>query len=217
MGRVSPDITGLEKGYLKVIRLSSNSDKHGKMWTVECVCGVIRDMYYSQIVRIDSPSCGCKVSELTTMYKTTHKMTDSITYKSWEAMKSRCYNENAREYKNYGGAGITVCDDWRCSFEQFLLDMKERPSLKYSLDRFPNSTGNYEPCNCRWATRREQNTNKKNNVIIEMNGISKTGTEWAEEFGILPSTVLSRYKRGLSLEEVFNTSNLRGSYAKKTS
>lgn len=83
------------------------------------------------------------------------------TYESWSAMKSRCNNPNHDSWKNYGGRGITVCDRWLHSFENFLADMGERPEGK-TLDRFPNRDGNYEPSNCRWATVAEQNANRRN-------------------------------------------------------
>lgn len=84
----------------------------------------------------------------------------SLTYSSWQMMKSRCNNSNYPYYEQYGGVGIAVCERWN-SFENFLADMGERPGLEYSIDRHPNKTGNYEPTNCRWATRHQQSLNRK--------------------------------------------------------
>jgi len=92
-------------------------------------------------------------------YGKTHGMYKSITYSSWRSMIHRCTNVKGRQYPDYGGRGITVHEDWR-KFENFLADMGERPSRDYSLDRIDND-GNYEPSNCRWATRSEQQKNKR--------------------------------------------------------
>lgn len=81
-------------------------------------------------------------------------------YGAWAAMKDRCRRKNHRQYAYYGGRGITVCDRWLKSYSNFLDDMGKRPSSDYSLDRINNS-GNYEPGNCRWATRSEQNKNRR--------------------------------------------------------
>lgn len=88
-----------------------------------------------------------------------HGMKNTITYRSWGAMIQRCTNPNNPGYAAYGGKGIAVHPAWR-SFVSFLEDMGERPSLEHSLDRYPNRRGNYEPGNCRWATRSEQNSNQ---------------------------------------------------------
>jgi len=91
-----------------------------------------------------------------------HALADrpSLTYVTWQAMKTRCLNPKADNYAAYGGAGITVCARWLV-FENFLADMGERPSRAYSIDRFPNNAGNYEPDNCRWATASQQRRNQR--------------------------------------------------------
>ncbi len=84
----------------------------------------------------------------------------SPTYRSWFNMLTRCRNPNVKAYLRYGACGITVCDRWQ-TFENFLSDMGERPSLEHSIDRYPNGLGSYEPGNCRWATRSAQCRNRK--------------------------------------------------------
>lgn len=87
-----------------------------------------------------------------------HGMTTSSTYKSWSGMKARCYKTDMQDYPKWGGRGITVCDRWRNSFECFLADMGEKPD-GVTLERI-NNDGNYEPANCRWATRTDQSRNR---------------------------------------------------------
>jgi hypothetical protein len=93
-------------------------------------------------------------------YGKTHGMHNTPEYRTWTGMKERCYNPSADSYKNYGGRGITVCDRWRDDFPAFYADMGPRPSENHSLDR-RDTDGNYEPENCRWATRSEQQKNKR--------------------------------------------------------
>lgn len=90
----------------------------------------------------------------------------SPTYQSWCAMITRCTNPNQAAYKRYGAAGVTICERWRQSFDNFLADMGERPPGR-TLDRYPDKNGNYEPGNCRWATWPEQRRNQARNRAVE--------------------------------------------------
>lgn len=100
------------------------------------------------------------IGERSTKHGHTRGPARSPTYRSWNSMLTRCTNPNVSAYPYYGGSGVSVCARWR-SFETFLADVGERPSLKYSLDRHPNRAGNYEPGNVRWATKREQRLNQR--------------------------------------------------------
>ncbi len=88
-------------------------------------------------------------------------------YRIWHSMKKRCYTSSSTGYAYYGGTGITVCDRWRESFEAFLADVGSRPSIQHSLDRFPNPFGNYEAGNVRWATRSQQQQNRRDQARIQ--------------------------------------------------
>jgi hypothetical protein len=131
-------------------------------------------------------------------------MSYSRAYGAWYRMLRRCYSEKNTSYKNYGGRGITVCDRWRESFDNFYRDMGECPD-KYELDRIdPN--GNYEPDNCRWADRKTQSRNRRNNRRITFNGETKTIAEWAEITGINYSTLYGRlFAYQWSPERAFTT------------
>jgi len=110
----------------------------------------------------------------------------------WFTMKSRCYNKNNKKYANYGGRGITVCERWLGSFDKFLQDMGPRPEHG-TLERM-NVNGDYEPSNCRWATQKEQQNNRRNNVFITLNGATHTLVEWCTIKGLNYGTVWNRLK-----------------------
>lgn len=120
-----------------------------------CDCGTIRNVYLSALLREKSKSCGCLHKEKVT----THGHNGTRTYKSYHAMKERCLNPNHQAYEFYGGRGIKICDRWLLSFENFLEDMGERPEER-TLDRVDND-GDYTKMNCRWATKSQQNKNKR--------------------------------------------------------
>src|SRR5580765_1025660 len=102
-------------------------------------------------------------------------------YSVWSDMINRCYNPNIKIYKHYGGRGITVCDRWLESFQNFLKDMGPRPNNKMVIDRYPNMNGNYEPGNCRWATRVESGRNTRRNRFLTAFGETKTIIEWSKD------------------------------------
>lgn len=117
-------------------------------------------------------------------------------YKVWASMKNRCYNpKDRRSWLPYGGRGITICERWRNSFAAFLADMGRRPSPQHQLDRIDND-GPYCPENCRWATRKEQANNRRNNHFITHDGVTLTLTQWAERTGIPYGTLKARLKAG---------------------
>lgn len=120
------------------------------------------------------------------------------TYQSYNCMLDRCYNPNASNYHRYGGLGRKVCDRWRGSYKNFLLDMGTRPS-GMTLER-KNTKGDYEPGNCIWATPKEQANNRLNNRVLEVRGVRRTLKQWSELTGL--SVQLIRYridKKGMSV------------------
>jgi len=117
-------------------------------------------------------------------------------------MFQRCYNKNCGNYKRYGGRGISVCERWH-TFENFLADMGDRPTGK-TLDRYPDNDGNYEPGNCRWATRNEQNNNKRTSRFIEHDGRRKTIQQWSVELGLTQETIVWRLNAGLPIDKVLS-------------
>lgn len=128
-------------------------------------------------------------------------------WSAWDHMKRRCGNPNDASYKWHGAKGITVCDRWLHSFENFLQDVGLAPSPKHSLDRFPNQKGNYEPGNVRWATAKEQANNMSSNRIIEAFGQKRTVSQWGEVLGLNKGTIHTRLKLGWSDQDALSMSH----------
>lgn len=132
----------------------------------------------------------------------THGMAGSKTYKIWSGIMSRCYTLSATGFANYGGRGICVCEEWH-KFECFIADMGECPPGN-SIDRI-DVNGNYEPGNCRWATRKEQNRNQRDLVMLTLNGKTQCMAAWAEELSIPAGTIRSRIRYGWRDERILTT------------
>lgn len=170
-----------------------SADKHRK-WLCICDCGGEKIMQSNCLQTAKSPSCGCMVPIVKRLSALKHGHHRSYTYSSWQAAIQRCNNQTSKDYKNYGGRGIKLCDQWANSFEEFLAHMGERP-LGTSLGRIDNN-GNYEPGNCRWETAHEQSTNKRNSTFVEWRGQLTHITEVAKELGITNGAAHMRSKRG---------------------
>lgn len=120
---------------------------------------------------------------------------------AWQSMVNRCSNLN---HVDYGGRGISVCERWRASYEAFLEDMGPRPSSGHSLDRI-DTEGQYEPANCRWATRAEQARNTRTSVYLEHDGLRLSLPDWAERLGVSSAVLHNRIKQGLPTGEVLSS------------
>ena len=128
-------------------------------------------------------------------------------YMAWAQMKLRCLNPKSPKYPRYGGRGISVCSAW-LEFDAFIADMGARPSPDHSIDRIDND-GDYEPSNCRWATRTQQQRNREANRRLTHDGETATLAEWAERLGISTATLYSRVGRlGWSVEKALTTPRL---------
>jgi hypothetical protein len=181
---------GERYGRLTVLGLDPNYVSGRRRYVCHCDCGRETIRYSSSLRQGQATSCGCG--------RIRHGHTPgglgTPTFKSWDAMKYRCTNPSSKDWPSYGGRGITVCEEWLASFENFLADMGERPPGR-TLDRIdPN--GSYCKTNCRWATPTEQGANKRNSVPptirAEIRALVASGESQlsvARHFGLHPSTV----------------------------
>lgn len=148
------NITGLRSGRLVAVNPLGSRGSH-KLWLCKCDCGTERVLTASDLRA--NKSCGCWRRE----FRRKHGQSDTPIFNIWKSMRQRCRDPKDKEFKNYGGRGIAVCERW-LSFQNFFDDMGERPP-GMSLDRIDND-GNYEPDNCRWATPREQRANQRKSL-----------------------------------------------------
>lgn len=169
----------------------------------KCECGRIKLIYKHNVNQGKTKSCGCYSKEITRERCTTHGKTGTKVYISWVSMLSRCCNEKNKSYKDYGGRGIKVCEEW-LKFENFLEDMGELPFKGAQLDRIYND-GNYSPSNCKWSTRREQTNNTRRNKIIRYKNKIKTLPEWSDILGIPSDILRTRLFRKWSIVRAFET------------
>lgn len=175
-------------------------------WLCQCDCGEKKVILSNNLRMGYSQSCGCTLYESKNQTHGYSGHDRTVEYDTWGRMNARCYNENIKGFKNWGGRGIIVCERWRESFENFLADMGFRPTENHSLDRFPNKNGNYEPTNCRWATPKQQARNKTTNRLIIYKGETKCLAEWAEIFNLGRSTIYHRLgKLKWSIEKTLTT------------
>lgn len=185
---VHVDLVGRRFGMLTVIRYLGAS-----RWECLCECGGASTPVTGALTSGNSKSCGCRKRNALGESTTKHGRAGTKLHRIWKGMKSRCYNPNSPRYADYGGRGITVCDRWRESFENFYADMGDPPPGA-TLDRKDNGKG-YSPSNCRWSTRAEQNLNKRNTVYV--NGVPlKT---LAKQRGVSYSTLYYRLTHGLEV------------------
>lgn len=206
------DLTGKKFGMLTVLNRAEdyifNSGRRERMWHCKCDCGNEINVFGENLKRGNTISCGCFKREKTKLTKTKHGLSDDRLYYIHGHMKSRCLNKNDKNYKDYGGRGIVICDEWlgENGFINFYnWSISNGYSDGLTIDRI-EADGNYEPSNCRWVDMITQENNRTNNHLITYNNKTMTMAMWAKELGINYKTLANRIcTYGWSVEKAFTT------------
>lgn len=198
------DITGHRFGLYTVVKRAGRNASGTPLWLCRCDCGH-EGLVQGGSLRIGR-SKGCRTCRHGLRR---HGMEGTREYRAWSAAKSRCTNSTHAMWPQYGGRGIRMCQRWML-FDNFIADMGNRPDGT-SLDRI-NNDGNYEPGNCRWATRSQQQRNKRSNPMVEYEGRQITVTELAERTGVRYRLLRDRIASGWSVSESLGPSRKRASF-----
>jgi hypothetical protein len=192
-------MVGKHSGRLTIVSFSHQDARGRAFWNCLCECGAGVAIEGTKLRSGHTGSCGCLKKEIITAGANLRHgdCVDGKTseYGRWSAMKERCYNKNDKKYPEYGGRGITVCDEWRNDFSSFLRDMGRCPT-GFLLDR-KDPDGNYEPGNCRWVSSKASNRNySTRNVWITRDGQTMCLKDWAKHLGFKYGTLWKQHKEG---------------------
>lgn len=198
------DVAGKRFGRLTGVRYVGSFEKRSA-WEFLCDCGSLVTLRNKDVLNGKKASCGCLRRESVAKIRFKHGLSSSPEHRVWAGMLDRCGNENNKFYYRYGGRGIRVCERWHGvdGFVNFLADMGEKPGPEFSIER-KNNDGDYEPGNCCWATRLEQNNNTSRNRVVEYRGKTQTVSQWARECGISESCLRNRLKAGWPLSRAIS-------------
>lgn len=193
------DMAGKKYGRYTVLEYVGQNKDHKAVWKCQCECGTIKNVSGKELRSGKTKSCRCYIREKSlenpALWKPKHGLSNHPLHQIWRDIKMRCDNPNMENYKHYGGRGIKMCDEWK-DFQAFYdWSMKNGYEKGLSIDRI-DTNGNYSPENCRWASMKVQQNNRRNNKILTINGETKTMSEWADFYSMKYTVVKSRIKNG---------------------
>ena len=198
--RSEEKFVGQKVNHWTILKLVKMKNKNRTRYLCQCECGTLKEFSLGDLKR--SNSCGC-------IKKTLNGLSNTRLYGIYQKMKERCLNPRNDHYKNYGGRGITICEEWLKSyipFREWALDNGYTDKL--TIDRI-DVNGNYEPSNCRWVTAKEQALNKRNNIKITINNETRCLTEWCAIFKIPRNLVYKRILRKWDIMKALFTPSQR--------
>lgn len=195
------NLTGKRFGRLVVLERVENNKRQQAQWLCKCDCGNTKVICAASLKKGSTRSCGCLIHEI----NSTHSLRKTRLYNIWRGIKIRCFNQNSRAYKNYGGNGITMYNEWKDNFKSFYdWSMSNGYTDELSIDRIDNNKG-YFPDNCRFVDKIVQANNKRNNRLLTYNGETHTVAEWGRILNISRSTLFSRLNMGWTVERMLTT------------
>lgn len=199
------DISGQKFGRLTAIKYAGKSKGKQTLWECRCDCGKTVIVHHQNLKSGHTSSCGCYNNELISEREKTHGQTKTRLYNIWHDMNYRCSSQKHSSYKDYGGKGIIVCEEWRKSFEAFRdWALQNGYSDDLSLDRM-NGNGNYFPENCRWATLIQQANNTNRNLFFTVDGHTDTLANLCRKYDMPYVVVHARIYRGWKVEKALTT------------
>ena len=205
------DVTSQRFERLLVLHLLG-SHRNNIYFRCRCDCGAELDVMRQSLTSGRQKSCGCWVGDHASRKRASQL--HPAEYAAWNSMLRRCDRKSHAAYHHYGGRGISVCERWRDDFWAFFEDMGPRPSPDLSIERIDND-GNYEPSNCKWATRKEQGLNRRphgphrRSKMITHEGRTQKMADWAREIGITPQIIYKRLRRGWPVAKALQKEDLR--------
>lgn len=222
MKKQAEDLTGKRFGYYTVLEKCERKPNKHPYWLCRCDCGTIKKVEHYNLIKGKIISCGCFQKQNMSTRRSKHNMTNTKLHHIWCGMRARCNNSNNHAYKNYGGRGIKVCDEWQNDFLAFYNWAikngynEKNKGLECSIDRI-NVDGNYEPSNCMFKNAKGQANNRRTNISIEYKNEKHTLMEWCEILGLDYPTILYRYRLFIkggtnnikTLDDVFNEINYK--------
>lgn len=195
-------MTKIGKKFGKLTVLEECEERKNNQKVYKCICDCGNTTYVvSGNLRLSghTRSCGCLKHE---KYALKHGKSDTKLYNIYNLIKSRCYNKHAKTYKDYGGRGIKVCDEWLNDFMTFYnWSMNNGYKAGLTIDRIDNNKC-YSPDNCRWVDMKTQSNNRRSNIHLTYDGKTRTLKQWAEDLNVNYSTLWWRYKQGKSTKDI---------------